>query len=126
MRALTITWLPSSSIRPLHAICLYKEKHKINETSTKKILKNRLKDQIVTKRLENRYICNRLSELWSMTTTINHGCHPTSKLTLTNHAKNQLLPESIELTHVLSTFGFLADNPNGQNNMATTVVLYPN
>jgi hypothetical protein len=51
---------------------------------------------------------------------------PTSKLTLTNHAKNQLLPESIELTHVLSTFGFLVDNPKGQNNMATTVVLYAN
>ena len=51
---------------------------------------------------------------------------PTNKLTLTNHAKNQLLPESIELTHVLSTFGFLVDNPNRQNDMATTVVLYAN
>jgi hypothetical protein len=51
---------------------------------------------------------------------------PTSKLTLMNHAKNQLLPESIELTHVLSTFGFLVDNPNRQNNIATTVVLYAN
>jgi len=49
-----------------------------------------------------------------------------SKLILTNHAKNQLLPDSIELTHVLSTFGFLVDNPNRQNNMATTVVLYAN
>jgi UDP-N-acetylglucosamine 2-epimerase len=51
---------------------------------------------------------------------------PTSKLTPTNHAKNQLLPESIELTHVLSTFGLLVDNLNRQNNMATTVVLYAN
>ncbi len=75
MRALTITWLPSSSIRPLYVICLYKEKHKINKTSTRKVLKNRLKGQIATKLLENRYICNPLSELWSMTTTINHGCH---------------------------------------------------
>ena len=62
IRTLTITWLPSSSIRPLYVICFYKEKHKINKTSTKKVMKNLLKGQIATKLLENRYICNPLSD----------------------------------------------------------------
>ena len=75
--------------------------------------------------------CGQLPQLSIMAATVSENRikidkAPTSKLTLTNHAKNQLLPDTIELTLVLSTFGFLVDNPNRQNNMATTVVLYAN
>lgn len=142
MRALTITWLRSFSIRPLYVIllCLYKEKHKINKKSSKKSLKV----SNCYKTFGRIYICNPLSELWSilfqscgqwpqlsiMAATVSENRikidTTPSKVILTNHAKNQLLSDSIELTHVVSTFGFLVDNPNRQNNMSTTVVLYAN